>query len=354
MQKSGLWIFLVSCLLLTACNKKSETSNPTGSEGDGMVKIINYSGWKNAIEISNASTRVVVVPAIGRIMYFGFKGGENLLWNNPEFRAVTLPEGQPYRANGNITWANFGGDKVWPTEQDDFPKINGYGWPPDHWFDGQAHTYELHDDGVTITGAVSVFCGARSIREIRLAEEGSRLTINQTIEKVQAAGNVSVEPVKYTIWNVTQIINPEQALFNLNPASHLDKGYYLWSGTEARNFKVYGNVGVFTPDLLGNSQKAGADSDDWLAGIVGQTVFGEFFKLLPGADYPDDGLSAEVYTSADYTEIELLSPHTVLGVGETLTHTIHWDLFTLPDEAIAPNQRRDKAVEWLNAWWSGQ
>lgn len=341
-------------LFISACNKKSDDSNPAGPDESGMVKTITYNGWKNSIDISNATTRVVVVPAIGRIMYYGFKGGENLLWNNIQFRAVTLPKDEPYRQNGNITWANFGGDKVWPTEQSDFPKINGHGWPPDHWFDGQAQTYELHEDGVTITSPVSNYCGARCIREIRLAEEGSHLTINQTIEKVKTAGNPSVEPVKYTIWNVTQIVNPEQTLFNLNPNSHLDNGYYLWSSSAARNFKVYGNVGVFTPDVMGGNQKAGADSDDWLAGIIGQTVIGEFFELVPGVDYPDDGLSAEVYTSSDYTELELLSPHTALGIGEAINHTIHWDLFSLPDDAVSPALRRDKAVEWLNGWWSNQ
>ena len=48
------------------------------------VEEIEYEGWARSIEIANPDVRVVVVPAIGRIMYYGFVGGENILWSDPE------------------------------------------------------------------------------------------------------------------------------------------------------------------------------------------------------------------------------------------------------------------------------
>ena len=43
------------------------------------VEEIEYEGWARSIEIANPDVRLVVVPAIGRIMHYGFVGGENIL-----------------------------------------------------------------------------------------------------------------------------------------------------------------------------------------------------------------------------------------------------------------------------------
>ena len=108
------------------------------------VEEIEYEGWANSIEIANSEVRVVVVPAIGRIMHYGFVGGENILWSDPELHGQVLPDGQPnVDEEGQYVWTNFGGDKVWPNQQSEFVKINGHSWPPDHAFDGAVHEVEL-------------------------------------------------------------------------------------------------------------------------------------------------------------------------------------------------------------------
>ena len=133
----NLWhisLFLYLGVVSTMCSKESSDNNPTSpsAEPTGEVTITKttYNGWENSYEMTNGLVKVVVVPAIGRIMYYGFADETNILWNNPSYYGKTLPYGQPYRENGAVTWANFGGDKVWPTEQSQFPAINGYSWPP--------------------------------------------------------------------------------------------------------------------------------------------------------------------------------------------------------------------------------
>ena len=152
------------------------------------VEEIEYEGWANSIEIANPDVRVVVVPAIGRIMHYGLVGGENILWSDPKLHGQVLPDGQPnVDGEGQYTWTNFGGDKV----------------------------------------------------------------------------------------------------------------------------------------------------------------MAEFFRRDGTQSYPDGGLSAEVYTCPDYTELELLSPWVYLQVGETLMHEIAWELHRLPAVAETPQARRQAAVEWL-------
>jgi len=313
-----------------------------------MVKVqtIDYHGWKDAVEISNGEARLVVVPSIGRILAYGFADGENLLWENPECRGKTIPPGGPAEENGALIWMNFGGDKVWPTEQSQWPKTNGYGWPPDHWFDGGAHSARLFGDGVEIKSGVSGFNGGRSIREIRLTPHGTRVTIRQKIKKIKAGRNASAEPVPFTIWNVTQIRQPEMVLLPLNPRSKFAERWTDYSGEKrecAKNVKVIGDEAVFVPDPV-ISQKIGADSGPWIAGIVGNCLIVELFRHDPEAAYPDGGLSETVYTCPQYTEIELMSPFKSLKGGEALMFDIVWELHRLPRSCRTTEERRTAAL----------
>jgi len=332
--------------LLLSCSKENEQTTAPETPEPG-VREITYRGWDNAVEITSEEARVVVVPAIGRIMFYGPIDGDNVLWENPAFFGKTLPPGQPYTENGSVIWANFGGDKVWPTEQSDFPAINDRSWPPDHWFDGSTHDAELLNMGVRLTGPVSDYCGARSVREITLAKDGTVLTISQRIEKAKSARKRSVEPISYTIWNVTQIRSPEAALIKLNANSRFQQRHYLFSSAAGARFTVQGDAGIFVPDPAA-SLKMGADSDGWVGAVIGDVAIGEFFQFQADAAYPDNGLSAEIYTSPEYTELELLSPLKRLALGEKMDYTITWDLYRLPSSANSTSKRIDAAVNWLN------
>ena len=320
------------------------------------VSEVEYLGWENSVEITNGSIRVVVVPPIGRIMHYGLVGGENVLWSDSQHHGQVLPDGKPnLDEEGELTWTNFGGDKVWPNEQSEFAKINGHAWPPDHAFDGGVHTAELLPDGVRITSPVSEYNGARSVREIRVRTSGSRVDIYQRLEKVAKAAAAGLEPLRYTIWNVTQIRTPEQTFYPLNPHSHFDLRYYPFGfaeGSAMRNFTIKGDIGIFVPDPE-ESQKTGADSDRWLAGIVDDVAMIEFFRRDATQRFPDGGLSAEVYTCPNYTELELLSPWVYLEVGETLEHPIAWELYPLPEDLQTPDARRQAVVDWLAERFAG-
>jgi len=353
-MKMLLHVFLVLSLGVFSimCSKDSKNDNPSGptgpeATGEVTVSTVEYNGWNESYEITNGLIKVVVVPAIGRIMHYGFTDSDNILWHDPTFYGKTLPYGQPYMKNGSMEWANFGGDKVWPTEQSQFPNINGHSWPPDHWFDGGAHKAEQITNGIKITSQVSKYCGASIEREITLDPNSPELFIKQTIKKVKQAEKASVEPIDFTIWNVTQIRSPQIALINLNPSSALANRIYTWSEEAAGNLSISGDVAAFVPGA--NSQKAGADSDHWLGAIVGNAVIGEFFRLQAG-EYPDGGLSAEVYTSPQYTELELLSPFAALGIGQSTQFDISWRLHKLPSSAKTASQKRSAAIEWLNSF----
>src|SRR4051794_8176914 len=76
----------------------------------------NYHGWPNSYILSNGSVEAIVVPSIGRVMQFKFVGEDSgPFWEN---RAMDGKHPIP----ASKEWGNFGGDKTWPSPQDDWPK----------------------------------------------------------------------------------------------------------------------------------------------------------------------------------------------------------------------------------------
>lgn len=313
-----------------------------------VVKKLPGNRWPEVIEISNQTVRLSVIPAIGRIMHYGFHGGENILWVNEQWAGKLPPADGYYQSNDSLIWLNYGGDKVWPTPQLDFLRLNGTLWPPDPWFDGGWHQFELLKDGVRLTCRISPFCGARLIREIHLADDGTRVTIYQTLEKVQVATDSTVEPINFTIWSLTQIRPPEQIIFQLHPQSQFSNGFFIFPDyPDAKNkFFIDENYGVFFPDTQLN-QKAGTDAENWIAAIVDSLVMVEIFQRNYQATYPDGNLTNTAFTCPTYTELELLSPLAQLKIGEKISYTIAWELNKIPAGLKTSKEKRDWAFNWL-------
>ncbi|HEY0866367.1 MAG TPA: hypothetical protein VGE01_03255, partial [Fimbriimonas sp.] len=113
-----------------------------GAQTEVTVASENYRGWAGSYRLSNNRIEMVVVPQIGRIMYLGFKGGKNLLWEHPSLGGV----------NGNLgqgEYQYFGGDKLWVAPQ------SNWNWPPDQSVDGAPWEAKSTQDGIILTSPVS-------------------------------------------------------------------------------------------------------------------------------------------------------------------------------------------------------
>ncbi|HXY40524.1 MAG TPA: hypothetical protein VEQ10_12690 [Vicinamibacteria bacterium] len=318
------------------------------------TSTIDYHGWGGSLELRNDAVRVVVVPAIGRVMHLGLTDEPNLLWENAALAGRTLP-GTPLVENGRPVWANFGGDRVWPTEESWFPRLNGAPRPPDPWIDGLAFEAKPLHGGVRLEGQVSPLCGARLVRTIRLSPSGTRVSMCDRLEKVQLARRRDLEPVPLTVWGLTQIRPPEESLVSLASPSRYPARFlpFRWDdlpgNDPASHFSVSGNVGVFLTDPK-LPQKVGADAPRWVAAIVDSTVLARVFRYQAGLEYPDGGTSATIFTAPDLAELETLSPLARLRPGESLEHRVDWEIRRLQPQACGtPEEKRRHAVQWLES-----
>ena len=288
----------------------------TGSaNAEVTIKSVEYNGWKEAVQMSNGTVEVVIVPQIGRIMRYGYAGGPNMLWNNPDLAGKTTDFASPGK-----DWLNYGGDKVWPSPQE------RWGWPPDRVLDSGVQAVKtLPNHHVLLTGQTGEKITVQFRREIALDPTGTGVTLTNTLV------NMGPKDVDWGIWEVAQIDNPTEARLTLNKQGHFPTGYYVF-GEDPLAPDVFQQ----TPTQLllkrsaTRSAKVGGDAPGGqLEALISGVTFTFSARYEPGAAYPDKGCAQEIYTSPDpakYVELELLSPMKPLKPQASRQFITHWSL----------------------------
>jgi hypothetical protein len=164
---------------------------------------------------------LVITPSVGRIMRFGYPDEDNVLWTNPNHRPPRLGEdleskpdesappiesADPIKAPPPpLKWKNYGGDKLWPWPQDQWPQYIGRAWPPpgevDHlhqraWFVHGAGPMAAEMESEPIAGY-----GVRARRLITLDPREPRVTLVSRFER--ASGELP--PLELAAWQITQV-----------------------------------------------------------------------------------------------------------------------------------------------------
>jgi hypothetical protein len=293
------------------------------------VDKIAYQGWPEAYRLSNGTVDVVVVPAVGRIMRFGPVGGANLLWENPKLA------GHP--ASPGKEWANFGGDKVWPWPQDDWPQRAGRAWPPPVAADQAAHTVEPRGDSIRMTSPVIEGYGVRIVRDVRLEPTGTRLTIDSRLENAEKPADFAI-----AAWTVTQFPRPDQLFARVLPDSTLKDGYRPLSDEKWQGVRALEGGRVFVAGPQSKGVKLGFDADllAWRKGpdlVIGRASF-------PDSDAsPKPAERGQMWNNTDpaYIELEFTAPLAVPAKQKLPTLRTTWEWQQIPaDETPEAMARR--------------
>jgi hypothetical protein len=274
------------------------------------IVLTNYHGWPEACLLHNNKAEVVVVPAIGRVMQFGFRGEEGVFWENRSLDGKTVQaDAESWK---KTDWVNLGGDKAWPSPEADWGKLTGRkSWRPPPAFDGLPWKARVESDAVVLTSAVDPFLGVRVERRIKLHATRPVLTIRTTFERI--AG----EPARMGIWVVTQLKDP-QRLFGVSPArSIFDTCYTLLGKDTPRSLTANEGLISLSRDAK-SAYKIGLDADS-LLWVGDKQMLRIDSPRVKRAEYPDKGSSTEIYTNPDplpYIELETLGPLRLLKPGD--------------------------------------
>jgi hypothetical protein len=270
------------------------------------TETIKYDGWTNCIRLSNGTVDLVIVPAVGRILRYGYIGKQNLIWEN------TALEGKP-PVSGQ--WNNYGGDKMWPAPQSD------WGWPPDPSLDGVPWSATLIKNGVQLISPVSKTTKLQFTRQIVMASAGTEVDIHNRMDNKGAAH-------AYAPWQITQINNPKQVYLPFEPTKTLPKGWWAFGSTIDPHYHTVGKNGLTLKLADKISYKFGAFSRTGeIQGTVGSWILHDSQTVSTTATYCDTGSPLEVYLNAGtdrYAEMELLGPLKTMKTGDFVFLDVKW------------------------------
>lgn len=326
-----------------------------------------YLGFR-AIELNNGTVRAIITPDIGgRVLQF-WLGEHPFLFVNPSL-AGRLFSADKNTGDGTIaSWKNYGGNKTWPAPQGwDGP--DQWPGPPDAVLDsGRFATLAAGPLRVVVQSPPDPRTGLQITRELVLDARGAQARMRRTMR------NVSDRTVRWSLWDVTQLecaARPRCWMtVPTNPRSQFEAGYKVLYGavdnpqwrllapnsshrTSAADFTAHpsdvAGGRIFGIHYAGALGKVGLDS---LAGWVafadpsGEWVFVHQFEPQPGGDYPDGGMSVEVWTHGpgiaagvdfsqpqlrgEFMEMEVLSPLVHLEPGGTSSAELLWSACRCP------------------------
>ena len=278
----------------------------------------------HVVKLSGEGWEMVVHPSIGRITSFSRPGGPNLLWVNES----------PEPIGRNKEWIDWGGDKVWPSPQDQWPAALGRKWPPGSAYEGGDWAMLIYQGGygaqeeLDRRDSVRHFfsqpvkeIGVKIERSIQHASP-SWVHVDTTITRTQQ------RDVDTHVWNVTQVRVPEFAI--------LSKGDLAFSQDEP--IVRFRDAAIDTQEIalpekgrscvvVRPSSVAGkiGTMGRWVAAVYPDVIFVQAIDQARPGKYADRS-SVQVFQSATNWELETLGRSDMLELGATRALRVRWGL----------------------------
>jgi hypothetical protein len=275
------------------------------------IEKIDFHGWANSWRMSNGEVELVVTGDVGpRVVRYGFAGGQNF------FKEFTAQLGK----TGEADWQPRGGHRVWIAPED---PVKSYA--PDN----APVAIHVHEDEITCTGPVEALTGMEKTITVRMAAKGT------AVEVIHEVRNAGAEPCYLAPWVLTMMAPGGVGIHGFPPrGTHPEmlapsNPLVMWAFTHlddprwrlSRKYLMLGQ----DPNNS-NPQKLGTyNRHTWGAYLRNGELFVKRCEALAApAAYPDLGCTFEIFTNADFLELETLGPLTTLAPGQSVSHTERW------------------------------
>jgi hypothetical protein len=284
-----------------------------------MLERFSYRGWNNAYKLSNGIVELVITADVGpRIVFYGFRNGENLLHEVEKDAGKT----------GGSEFRLYGGHRLWVS-----PEVERTYYP-----DNAPVAVSQHGSATRFTAQPEELPPGTNLRkelEVELAATGSQVRITQRIR------NDDTHSTTLAPWSPTMMGAGGRAILPLSPRIAMDKDHYLsvgvfgiWSFTDLADPRWLLGTAYIQLRHLANPQ---GRFPEQMGGIYNSAGWGAYFRqgyvfvkraeVISGARYPDFGCNFEVFTNPDFIELETLGPLVELRPGGVVEHVERWWLF---------------------------
>jgi hypothetical protein len=278
------------------------------------IEKIAYGGWPNCWRVSNGVVEAVVTGDIGpRVMRYGFAGGQNIF---KEFAEQMGKSGEPQ-------WQLRGGHRIWMAPED--PMLT---YAPDN---GPVRV-EPTADGLVCTEPVEGLTCLEKQIVLRMAEAGTDVEVTHRIRNAGAAAR------QLAPWALSMMAPGGHGIHGFPPrGTHPEmlepsNPLVMWAFTHLTDprWRFLDRYLVLRQDPANPvPQKLGSfHPHTWGAYLRNGELFVKRYEASgEPSHYPDRGCSFEMFTNADFLELETLGPLVTLAPGESATHVERWSAF---------------------------
>jgi len=294
------------------------------------VEKTHFGPWEHCYRISNGEVDLVVLAEAGpRILRYGFVGDQNFLREWPDRKGsatLATPDGE---------WRIIGGHRLWVA-----PEFSPGTYPADN----DPVDVRITDTGLVATAPVEKLTRLEKQIEVRLESRGTRAEI---VHRIFNRGYVAVRLAPWALtvmaqngWGVTGF-PPRGTHPEILPPTNPLVMWAFSDFTDARLRLTKKYLALKQDPANRAPQKFGLfHPQTWGAYLLNGQAFMKRLECDPAKTYPDFGASFEIFTNADFLELETLGPLETLDPGGSITHVEKWaaarkvPLDAITDEAL--------------------
>lgn len=284
-------------------------------------EVKEFSTFGKCVCIENDKMELYVTVDIGpRIIKLNLKGKENMMFTDDNLSIVHDEPNLKDMFGKDKAWHIYGGHRFWVSPEKH---------PETYYPDDQPVAYEVCGSKFTFYAPKQIFTGWQETLIITVDENEAKAEVKHVLT------NMSDRTQEGAVWGLNVTAKGGKAF--VKQASEetgllANRTLMLWPYNVMTDKRFYMDdefVGLAQDVNAEKAFKIGTNNTYGTAVCVNNgTAFKITWDYIHGAKYPDNGCSCEMYSCADFLEVETLSPLYTLKPGEACEHIEKWELFS--------------------------
>lgn len=279
-----------------------------------------FENFGNCLTIANQRLVIKVTLDVGpRIIYASLDGDSNIFHTDIN-RAKTVQGEEIEKVYGKgAVWNIYGGTRLWFSPEE---------MPLTYYPDNDKVEYKVQDNSVTFIPPV---------QKVTNMQQSITLTMDNDLPKVKVdytAQNKGVSPCKYALWAMS-VCDTKGIAIVPQPADKTgllaNRVISVWEYTDMSDKRLLWGKDYIALEQLDregiSNIKIGINNTSGKLGFVhGSTLFIKTYTPdHQNQNYPDYGVSTELYTCQSFLEAETIGPLHEYAPGDVHTHTENWE-----------------------------